>query len=217
LSRAARFVEGDISALPFPDNEFDIAIAHVVFCHLSEPERALDEMIRVAKPGGCVAVFDNAVGAGAGGGWSSWSRPSIREQVLSYEVGQRSMRGRKRLGYGDYGVGGYVPSWMERRGLINVGVRANERVYWIAPPYRSPEQQVAYQNTKERLKEKCRSRLERRQREQCKAGGVSERQLAEVRRLGRNDGRRFERAFASGTAAYASSGPFWCIWGFKRR
>jgi SAM-dependent methyltransferase len=215
MARATRFVAGDITAMPLPDDEFDVAIAHVVFCHLAEPELALDEMIRVVRPGGCVAVFDNAVGAGAGGGWSSWYEPTIRARVQDCEFGLRLMAGRKRLGLGDYAVAGYLPGWMEGRGLEDVGVRTNERVFWIAPPYRSSEQLVAYRNTKERLKEKRMPELERQASEQWRAGGVTDRQLAEFRRRGRNAGRRFERAMKNGTAAYAWSGPFWCVWGFK--
>jgi SAM-dependent methyltransferase len=217
MSRAARFVEGDICSLPFPDNEFDMTIAHVVFCHLREPEKALDEMIRATRPGGCVAVFDNARVVGAGGGWNSWSDPTIAEQLLEHELGLRVILGRRRLGHGDMGVGAHVPGWMEQRGLADVGVRTNERVYWIAPPYRSTEQRVVYQSTKERLRERGGPRVEGQLRAQCRAGRVTKQMMVAYRRLARNQGRRFERAMKNGTAAYAWSGPFWCIWGFKSR
>lgn len=47
---------GDIYALEFPDDTFDIVHAHQVFHHLSDPVAALRQMHRVARTGGLVAV-----------------------------------------------------------------------------------------------------------------------------------------------------------------
>ena len=49
---------GDATALPFADAGFDTAITRYSFHHMPEPARALREMARVAKPGGCVVVID---------------------------------------------------------------------------------------------------------------------------------------------------------------
>jgi len=215
LARAARFVTGDIYKMPFEENNFDLALAHVVFCHLAEPEKALDEMIRVTRRGGCVAVFDNAMTGSASSGWFSWSDPTVGERILAYEVGVRMMEGRRRLGFGDWSVGCYMPARMEARGMENVGVRMNERVVWIAPPYRSPEQQVAYQNMRERLKEPSRFRLSKRDIEQMRAGSLSRSKFVRNHRRGRSATRNLRKAIRSRTAASAWSSPFWCIWGFK--
>lgn len=51
-----QFVNGDINALGFPDNTFDIAHANQVLQHLGDPVQALREMHRVVKSGGLVAV-----------------------------------------------------------------------------------------------------------------------------------------------------------------
>ncbi|PPJ59105.1 hypothetical protein CBER1_01683 [Cercospora berteroae] len=45
-----------IFELPFPDNEFDLVHAQQILCHLSEPLKAVKEMLRVCKPGGIVAL-----------------------------------------------------------------------------------------------------------------------------------------------------------------
>lgn len=218
LKQAASFVTGDICAMPLPDDEFDAVIASVVFCHLAEPERALDEMVRVAKPGGCVVVLDNARTGGAGAGWQSWCDPTVEERVAACEMFERTCRGRKQLGQGDYSVGCYVPGWLEARGLEDVGARTNERVIWIAPPYRSPEQRTALRNARERLRAGGRARFDRHTREQALAGGCTEEQLREQARGDRLARRRFGRALAAGTAAFAwSTGSFWAIWGFKPR
>jgi SAM-dependent methyltransferase len=54
----ARFVPGDAYHLPFRSGEFDVVVAHQVLQHLTDPVAALTEMLRVAAPGGLVAVRD---------------------------------------------------------------------------------------------------------------------------------------------------------------
>jgi ubiquinone/menaquinone biosynthesis C-methylase UbiE len=49
---------GDACDLPFDDNSFDRVIADRVVQHIKDRERALKEMVRVAKPDGLVAVAD---------------------------------------------------------------------------------------------------------------------------------------------------------------
>jgi ubiquinone/menaquinone biosynthesis C-methylase UbiE len=49
------FVTGDALALPFPDGIFDIAHAHQILVHVTDPVRVIREMRRVTKPGGFVA------------------------------------------------------------------------------------------------------------------------------------------------------------------
>ena len=54
----AEFLTGDIVALDFPDDHFDVVHAHQVLQHLDRPVAALREMRRVTRPGGVVAVRD---------------------------------------------------------------------------------------------------------------------------------------------------------------
>ena len=43
--------EADAQALPFEDDTFDAVVATLVFCTIPEPDKALAEVRRVAKPG----------------------------------------------------------------------------------------------------------------------------------------------------------------------
>jgi ubiquinone/menaquinone biosynthesis C-methylase UbiE len=52
------FVEGDGTALPFPDGNFDLAGTHRTLHHVTHPDRVLAEMVRVTRPGGHVLVVD---------------------------------------------------------------------------------------------------------------------------------------------------------------
>jgi ubiquinone/menaquinone biosynthesis C-methylase UbiE len=61
------FVCGDIYALPFTDAFAGIVACGYAFHHMTEPVRALKEMVRVLKPGGRVAVTDIIVPEGCDG------------------------------------------------------------------------------------------------------------------------------------------------------
>ena len=52
------FAVGDVHALDFPSDSFDIVHAHQVLQHVADPVAALREMMRVCKPGGVVAARD---------------------------------------------------------------------------------------------------------------------------------------------------------------
>jgi len=50
--------EASVYELPYLDGSFDMAYAHQVLQHLTDPVAALEEMRRVVRPGGHVAVRD---------------------------------------------------------------------------------------------------------------------------------------------------------------
>jgi SAM-dependent methyltransferase len=51
------FTQGDGQRLPYADDTFDVALSECAIC-LMDKDRALREMLRVVKPGGCVAIHD---------------------------------------------------------------------------------------------------------------------------------------------------------------
>lgn len=52
----ARFLQQDMLELPFPDSEFDIVWAWGTVHHTTDPFRAIDQLIRVLKPGGSLLL-----------------------------------------------------------------------------------------------------------------------------------------------------------------
>ena len=50
--------EGDVQQLPFPDNYFDVARAERLFLYLTDPRKALAELVRVTKTDGVVYVIE---------------------------------------------------------------------------------------------------------------------------------------------------------------
>ena len=51
---AIQFKSGDVHVLDFPDNTFDLVYSHTVAHLFIDPARALEEQLRVTKPGGWV-------------------------------------------------------------------------------------------------------------------------------------------------------------------
>ena len=51
------FVDADVQSLPFEDQYFDRVIATCVLAHISDPRKALMEILRVTKPNGSISLF----------------------------------------------------------------------------------------------------------------------------------------------------------------
>lgn len=52
------FVEGDIEAMPLPDNHFDVVISNCVINLVPDKRKAFAEILRVLKPGGNFCISD---------------------------------------------------------------------------------------------------------------------------------------------------------------
>jgi demethylmenaquinone methyltransferase/2-methoxy-6-polyprenyl-1,4-benzoquinol methylase len=53
-----RFFEADTQHLPFPDDHFQLVTVAFGLRNVTDPERGLAEMVRVARPGGKVAILE---------------------------------------------------------------------------------------------------------------------------------------------------------------
>ena len=53
-----QFLQADVTALPFDDDEFDVAGSLRTLHHTARPELAVAELVRVTRPGGLVLVID---------------------------------------------------------------------------------------------------------------------------------------------------------------
>ncbi|ASA78314.1 class I SAM-dependent methyltransferase [Thermococcus sp. 5-4] len=59
LGLNARFYVMDAERLEFPDESFDTVLSSFVFCTVPDPERAMEEIHRVLKPGGRVVLLEH--------------------------------------------------------------------------------------------------------------------------------------------------------------
>lgn len=103
-----------VGALPstgLPDAFFDFSWSQFVFEYLREPQAALQEMIRVTRPGGTVAVADVD-----GIGLSFWPRPAVVEEGLD-----PFMRALSSTGF-DFFVGRKLFGYFRKAGLQDIKV-----------------------------------------------------------------------------------------------
>jgi SAM-dependent methyltransferase len=56
LSLAIQFTEGDAEAMPYPDASFDAVVSMYGVMFAPRPERVVNELVRVTKPGGLIAL-----------------------------------------------------------------------------------------------------------------------------------------------------------------
>jgi len=106
---------GLADALPFADRSFDGCWADRTFQHLLHPESALDEIIRVAKPGGRVVVVD----------------PDYDTQVMEFpdhELARRVFRFRAEVGLRNGMIAHQMPGMCAARGLTDIIVEPMTRV-----------------------------------------------------------------------------------------
>ena len=64
LEDRVRYQQGDALDLPFTDASFDVAWTQHISMNIPDKQRFFDEMFRVVKPGGRVAIYDPIAGNG---------------------------------------------------------------------------------------------------------------------------------------------------------
>ena len=119
----AEFTVGDVYELPYADGTFDVAHAHQVLQHLTDPVAALREMKRVTKPGGIVAVRDADYAA------MTWypESPGLDEWLALYhEVTQANGA--------EADAGRRLQSWVREAGFDPAGIEPGAGVWCYATP-----------------------------------------------------------------------------------
>jgi SAM-dependent methyltransferase len=115
------FDVGDVLALRFPADSFDIVHAHQVLQHIADPVAALREMVRVCRPGGLVAARDGDYG---GFIWHPSSAGLDRWNEL-YHAAARANRG-------EPDAGRHLLAWAHAAGCNDV--RASSSTWCYADP-----------------------------------------------------------------------------------
>jgi SAM-dependent methyltransferase len=104
-----RFAVADVLGLDLPDDSFDVVHAHQVLHHIGDPVRALQEMARVCRPDGLIAVRE-----GDYGGFTWWPPlPELDEWMLLFCAAQRTNGG-------EPDAGRRLLSWAQAAGLRDI-------------------------------------------------------------------------------------------------
>ncbi len=86
---------GDITGLDFPDGHFDGVHTERVLQHLSDPEAAIKELIRVTRPGGRVCVVDTDWTSVTSDGFEYLDE--VQEQLALWRLPDTARRVRSRM------------------------------------------------------------------------------------------------------------------------
>jgi len=105
-----RLEEADAEQLPFPPGCFDLAISRHVLWTLPHPEAAIDEWIRVLRPGGRLVVVDGQFDVGASAGSPESARASHEYAAVGDQLPFLGGRPREE-----------IETLLKAHGLVNVG------------------------------------------------------------------------------------------------
>ena len=173
INGKTQFIEGNAYNLPLADNYADLVMCQTLLLHLDKPDVALKEMTRVVKPGGVVVCHEpdhlNSLT-----NKPVWSLPefSMEEELLLKKNALICHKGRIKLGRGNNQIGIKVPFIMKRAGLKDIGIRINDQVTYLEPPYETEQQKISLEKLKKFfLDKKSYNQLLKRNEEEYFAGG----------------------------------------------
>ncbi|MDG4826607.1 methyltransferase domain-containing protein [Asanoa sp. WMMD1127] len=89
-----RFVQGDITALDFPDGTFDGVRSERVLQHVADPDRAVRELARVTRPGGRVVLVDTDWESATVDGVPADLATTMRDHLLNLAADHHNDMGR---------------------------------------------------------------------------------------------------------------------------
>ena len=112
-NRRMQFFRGDVQQMPFESGSFDVVYTRMLLQYVADKEKAVDEMVRVCKPGGTVMMQDLD-------GQLVWHYP---EDALMQQTVRRVLTSLEHSGFDPF-VGRKL-FWLARNaGLDNVRVQA---------------------------------------------------------------------------------------------
>ena len=128
--------------LPFADASFDLVTCQTLLIHAPDPGGVIDEMIRVARPGGLVLAAEPNNLARALTFNSLTFYDPVDEIIARARLQLICERGKAALGEGANSIGELVPGLFAARGLADIRVYLNDKADAFLPPYDSPEQRA---------------------------------------------------------------------------
>lgn len=125
-------------------------------------------------------------------------------------------KGRIKLGQGDGSIGNQVPFMMNKLGLTEIGIRQNDAVCYIEPPYEGPRQQILLEHVKKQwLDENRRKAWIDRERKEFIAGGGDPAEYDRYREIHERIMQAFRQQIKDGEYFVCGSGHIYIIKGRK--
>jgi SAM-dependent methyltransferase len=155
LSPRFSYIKGNIYQLPFEDSSLDMVTCQTVLMHLGDPLQAIQEMKRILKPGGLLAVVEPNVAVQSLVFSSLSETISVEELLRSVDFDLRCERGKQLLGEGFNSVGDLIPGFFQKVGLENILVFVSDRAIPFIPPYRTQIEQLLLKEWEENIEKDC--------------------------------------------------------------
>jgi ubiquinone/menaquinone biosynthesis C-methylase UbiE len=123
-------------SLPFPDNSFDLVTCQTLLIHVPDPLLCLNEMKRVAKPGGLIACCEpnnlfRAVSI------SDYNLKELKDRI-GFEFDYQAGKLKERKGFDSYGE--LAVHDFFKIGLVDIQVFLSDKCSYVIPPYSKPYQ-----------------------------------------------------------------------------
>ncbi len=135
-----KFLVGNASDIPLPDNIADITLCQTLLIHVKDPQRVIQEMIRITKPGGWVLALEpNNLVPNLMFDRYGETDLDVESTLEVLEVKLRIEKGKKRLGEGFNSLGDVIPDLFLKAGLRDTKVWISDKALSIIPPYNSAE------------------------------------------------------------------------------
>lgn len=135
--------QADATALPLPDNAFDMATCQTVLLHLQDPAAALREMLRITRPGGLVLCAEPNNMVARMPFDSVMDQVPVERLLRLTELIWRYSLGRARRGRGAEHIGERLPGLFHELGLEHIQVWLSDKAWPTIPPYTSLEERAA--------------------------------------------------------------------------
>lgn len=174
LDSLVSFQRGDATRLKLEDNYAERVICQAVLWTITDPKKAIGEMIRVCKPGGIVGAIEGAFDT------AIFYYPGNEHlSELSSKIVRAQAKGTRRLQGLDGNIGYKLPSLFQECGLERIRLDGYARV-WLGQDDRIPlEHKVKlHRNELDELRRRASYWTET-----FKAGGMNEDEIREQREL----------------------------------
>jgi SAM-dependent methyltransferase len=190
--------------LPFADASFDLVTCQTLLIHAPDPGAVVDEMIRVARPGGLILVTEpNNIARALVFDSISFDDP-VDDVLARVRLQLTCERGKAALGEGNNSIGDLVPGLFAERKLVDINVYLNDRTDIMLPPYDSAAQRAVLDEQGDFKQRDFWIWSRDDTRRYFLAGGGAEREFDALWLTATSGGDRFNRAIAART--YAGTG-----------
>lgn len=153
IARKAIYQVANAFELPFKNNTFDMVTCQTVLIHLKDPQKAIQELVRVLKPGGLLAVAEpnNSVQQLVRSNMDL--NLSLEQRLSQIKFLMMCEQGKINLGEGDNSIGDLLPGYFSEINLQHIKVYNSDKAAALYPDYSLPEQKPLVDDFLSRVEE----------------------------------------------------------------